>query len=319
MFLDLSFCCSAFFKIIQLLFHERYNYVITVVPGFQIGLLAILYKKIKGAKFLYHIQDLQIDAARELRMIKSNVVIRILLGMERFILKNADVVSSISTGMIKRISEKCRKEIVLFPNWVDTKAFCPLAEKDLIKEEYGFNPSDKVILYSGAIGEKQGLERLLIIAERMNYIDSLRIVICGSGPYKENLKTKAMEIGLKNVIFLPLQPSEKLNKFLNMADVHLVLQKGNASDLVMPSKLTAILSVGGLVIVEASPGSCLHDVIIKNEMGIVIQPESGNALMEAIENTLKSCHEQIKMNARKYAEKYLTADNVLSEYCKYLK
>jgi len=48
-----------------------------------------------------------------------------------------------------------------------------------------------------------------------------------------------MEIGagLHNVRWLPLQPVEKLNELLNLADVHLLPQRADAADLVMPSKL----------------------------------------------------------------------------------
>ena len=53
---------------------------------------------------------------------------------------------------------------------------------------------------------------------------------------------------------MPLQAYSEFNDFLNLADVHLVIQKASASDLVMPSKLTTILAVGGLAIITANPG-----------------------------------------------------------------
>jgi colanic acid biosynthesis glycosyl transferase WcaI len=51
---------------------------------------------------------------------------------------------------------------------------------------------------------------------------------------------------------MPLQPLEMFNRFLNVADIHLVIEKISAGDLVMPSKLTKILAVGELSIVTAS-------------------------------------------------------------------
>jgi colanic acid biosynthesis glycosyl transferase WcaI len=96
MMLDLTFFVSVFFLLICLLFRKKYDLVIVVAPCFSIGAAGILYKKIKGAKFLYHIQDLQIDVARDLRMIKSARIISLLLKAEKYILKNADIISSIS-------------------------------------------------------------------------------------------------------------------------------------------------------------------------------------------------------------------------------
>ena len=316
--LDLTFFCFSFLKVLELLFRKKYDSVIAIAPCFQIGLLGIFYKLFTGAKFFYHIQDLQIDAAYELKMIKSKFLIGMLLKIEKFILKKADVVSSISVGMIKKINEKYKREIILFPNWVDVKSFYPLEEKMHLKNEFGLNQFDKVVLYSGAIGEKQGLENILYVAQELNYVANLKFIICGAGPYKEKLKKMASGMQLKNVVFLPIQPQEKLNNLLNMADIHLVLQKATAADLVMPSKLTTILSVGGLAIVAASPGTNLHQLISGNGVGIIINPESKNSLFHAIENVLKNNCENIKRNARKYAEDFLSIEIVFPKYVSYM-
>ncbi|MEP6746610.1 MAG: WcaI family glycosyltransferase [Bacteroidota bacterium] len=317
MILDLTFCASAFLMIVHMLFRKKYDLVIVVVPCFQLGLLAILYRKFKGAKFLYHIQDLQIDVARDLNMIKSKKVITILLKVEKYILNKADIVSSISAGMIKRIKDKCDKEVLFFPNWVDTAMYFPLPEKDALKREFNFAPSDRIVLYSGAIGEKQGLENIMYIAKSLEHFPDLKFVICGSGPYRENLYELQKTLSLNNVVFLQLQPLDKLNHFLNMADIHLVLQKSNASDLVMPSKLTTILSVGGVSIITASKNSSLYQVVSSNNMGVLVEPENRLELLKAIEKTLSNNNELINKNARAYAEKFLSIHNVISRYTEY--
>jgi colanic acid biosynthesis glycosyl transferase WcaI len=311
---DFSFCFSAGIKVFLLLFTKKFDFVLVVAPPFQLGLLGILYQKIKGARFLYHIQDLQIDAARDFNLIKSKFVINTLLKVERYILKRADVVSSISQGMIKKIEIKYQREVVFFPNWVDTKLFFPIPEKEKLKIEFGFAASDKIILYSGAIGEKQGLEAILEAAKALVNNLALKFVICGSGPYKDKLRALKESQQLDNVIFLPLQPLEKLNSFLNMADIHLVLQRANAADLVMPSKLTAILSVGGAAIITANEGSSLYDVVSAHKMGILIEPENEAALAAAIDTTLKNYDHEINLNARLYAEQYLSIDEVFRKF-----
>jgi colanic acid biosynthesis glycosyl transferase WcaI len=314
MILDFTFCLSAFFKVAQLLFRKKYDFVMVVVPCFQLGLLAIFYKIFRGGKFLYHIQDLQIDVARELKMIKSATILKMLLKLEKYILKNADIVSSISPGMIKRIKDKCKREVVFFPNWVDTTLYAPLTEKGALKEEFNFCALDKIILYSGAIGEKQGLENIIHVAKSLENFTNLKFVICGSGPYREKLQQLQKELKLNNIFFLPLQPPDKLNRFLNMADIHLVLQKANASDLVMPSKLTTILSVGGLAIITANKNSSLYDIVSANNLGILVEPENKMELLAAIENTLKINNEAINRNARSYAEEFLSMDKVVPRY-----
>ena len=311
--LDFSFSLSVFFQIIRLIGQKKFDIVITVVPPMPLGLLSVLYKKMRGAKFLYHIQDLQIEAARDLQLIKSKSAINALLRIEKFIIKNADSVSSISKGMIDRIQQKSSKEIVFFPNWADLNFFYPMNNKSDLKREFGFKPEDIIVLYSGSIGEKQGLEAILTAAEA--YLDSsVKFLICGSGPYKDKLHSMADAKGLANVIFFPLQPLEKFNRFLNMADVHLVIQKANASDLVMPSKLTTILAVGGLAVITADSDTSLHSMVSEHGIGILAETETEEALLKAIFVAVNDNNEVIKNNARCYAEKYLSIDNVMHRY-----
>ncbi|MDQ6813121.1 MAG: WcaI family glycosyltransferase, partial [Bacteroidota bacterium] len=203
---ELSFFFTAYLALLLLLFKKKYDIVITVAPPFAIGLLGIFYSKIRGGKFLYHIQDLQVDAARDLAMIKSNFIVRGCLSIEKFIIKNADCVSTISAGMIDKVKIKCKKEVLLFPNWVDIETFYPISRKNELKARHGFSASDKVVLYAGAIGHKQGLETILQAAKAVEDIPYIKFAICGSGPYKDKLIAVKNEMGLKNVHFLPLQP-----------------------------------------------------------------------------------------------------------------
>ena len=312
--LDFSFAVSAFFKVLQLLPRKKFDVVISVVPPFHLGLLAVLYKKFRGAKFLYHIQDMQIEAARDLNMIKSPKVIKALFGLERYIFKNADMVSSISDGMMRKIQEKAGKDIFFFPNWVDVSLFHPIEDRIKLKTEYGFDINDKIVLYSGAIGEKQGLESILKTADTLRADQQLKFLICGSGPYKEKLMADATALGLSNVIFFPLQPFEKFNHFLNMADVHLVIQKGNASDLVMPSKLTTILAVGGLALITANDGTSLHDLVKKHNMGILVNAEDQQALTDGIVRAMADNAAELARNGRLYAENHLSVGKIMSRF-----
>jgi colanic acid biosynthesis glycosyl transferase WcaI len=180
----------------------------------------------------------------------------------------------------------------------------------MLKKSFGFADSDKVVLYSGAIGEKQGLESILDTAKSLRKPG--RNKVCDLRLRTIQRKTPGLKESqnLENVIFLPLQPYDKLNSFLNMADIHLVLQKINATDLVMPSKLTAILSIGGLAIITANEESSLHEVVSLYKMGILIEPENPLALTAAINTALINSEGCISKNARSYAEQYLSIDEV---------
>lgn len=311
--LDLSYFLSVSVKLLTSA-GKKYDYVINVTPPLPLGIAALVFKS-SGAKFLYHVQDLQVDAAQELRMLSSKTLLNILFKIEKYILKRADSISTISESMKQNIMRKTDKPVFLFPNWSDTKRFSPMHDRSGLKQSFGFESNVPLVLYSGAIGEKQGLEALLDIAKHFQTIQrKVQLVICGSGPYKQVLQQKATELALKNIAFLPLQPDEKLNAFLNMADVHLVVQKANAAGLVMPSKLANILSVGGLALITANLDSGFYNLISDHEMGLLCNAEDTAALTNAIMLAIDEDHSCLKINARRYAEAYLSIDTVMQSY-----
>jgi colanic acid biosynthesis glycosyl transferase WcaI len=195
---------------------------------------------------------------------------------------------------------------------VDVEQFYPLAGRDQIKTAYGFAATDKVILYAGAIGEKQGLEAILYVAGMMKEQVHVKFLICGAGPYREQLRQQAIGLQLANVHFRDPEPFDRFNRFLNMADVHLVIQKASAGDLVMPSKLTTILAVGGLALVTANEDTSLHTLVKDNNIGIVVAAEDRNALKEGVLMAIEKKQEHIARNARQYALNYLSIDKIMS-------
>lgn len=316
---DMTFIVSAFFRILALLPQRKYDMVVSVSPSFQVGLLGALYRFIKSAKHVYHIQDLQIEAARDLNLIRSNWLLGRLFRLESYIFRRSDLISSISESMVARIEKKSQKKVVLFPNWVDDTFFYPIKAKGPLKEEYGFRPTDTMVLYSGAVGEKQGLEAILHAAKTLETKIEVQFVICGSGPYKSILMQKAEVMKLTNLHFFDLQPMEKFNVFLNMADIHLVIQKSNAGDLVMPSKLTTILAIGGLAVITANPGTGLFDLVKRHQMGVLVPAESQEMLNDALKELITSEKAgTIRKNALTYAQNYLRIDSVMEAFEKNL-
>ena len=310
---EASFLASAMLMLVHLMFKPKHDYVFCVSPPFHIGFLGLFYRAIRGGKILYHIQDLQIEAARDLEIIKSEVVFKGLFSLERFIMREVDFISSISKGMVKKIKAKIDRDILFFPNWVDIHACHPIPDPKGLKNDWNFKEEDKVVLYAGSIGEKQGLEVILDVAAKLREYSFIKFAICGTGPHKQHLINRAHEEKLDNISFFPLQEKSLFNQFLNMADLHLVLQKKSAGDLVMPSKLTTILAVGGVAVVTAEAGTTLHDVIRDNDMGVIVPPEDTNLLAEAIYHHCTINNDEIKSNARSYAENQLNINRVIKK------
>jgi colanic acid biosynthesis glycosyl transferase WcaI len=313
---ELSFVISSLVYWLPIFFKKRYDVTICLTPPFHLGVLPVLYGKFRNVPMWCHVQDLQIDVAKELGMIKNRHFLNFMFAVERYILLNCSVTSTISDGMIRKITEKegIQSDCVFFPNWVDDNYIKPLTKDQSLRAEIGLTYTDQVVLYSGNLGEKQGLEIIIEVAK--TFISSLNVkfLIVGSGGGKDKLELLVKKSNLTNVLFYPLQPYEKLSALLATADIHLVLQKKSASDLVLPSKLTGILAAGGCALVSAVPGTTLYDVVEKNKLGILIEPESTEALRKAIGDAFESNLSSYRENARLYAKNNLSKDSILKKF-----
>ncbi|MFC1528236.1 WcaI family glycosyltransferase, partial [Candidatus Neomarinimicrobiota bacterium] len=293
--------------------------VISIEPPFSATPFALLYSKLTQSKSILHIQDLEIDAAYSLNILKKGFFYKIMQNFEKFILNKFDAISTISPMMKKQIIQKGvnKNKIYIFPNWADTEKINPTIDNKYLRNRLFIKPKQKIILYSGNIGEKQNLQILINVAEKMqvahkNYI----FLIIGDGASKKRLVEDVKRRNIFNIIFSPLQQTEDLGALLTMADIHLVIQDKNISDYVLPSKLTNILSAGGVSIISAKQNTQLSQLVKKHEIGYLVKPDSESELYDAINHLLlnKALYNSISTNARRYAEKYLSKVKILSEF-----
>jgi colanic acid biosynthesis glycosyl transferase WcaI len=82
----------------------------------------------------------------------------------------------------------------------------------------------------------------------------------------------------------------------------------------MPSKLTTILAVGGLTLINADKDSSLHKLITENKIGFSVNSENINDLIIKLEHIFTLNNSIVKANARKYAEKELDKEYLLSNF-----
>lgn len=162
-------------------------------------------------------------------------------------------------------------------NWSNADFTGPAPDSSRYRAQWGIGDRH-VALYSGNIANKQGLEVVIDAARALAGRPDIVFVICGEGPNRANLQQQAA--GLDNIQFHDLQPAEQMAEFLSLASVHLLPQKAEAADLVLPSKLTNMLASGRPVIATAAPRTGLHAEV--EGCGINTAPGDAAELAEAV-------------------------------------
>ena len=288
--------------------------VLSIAPSLFNAPAGWLVARLSGAHAWLHVQDYEVDAAFKLGMLKGSLPKRTALAIERWLLRRFDTVSTISAKMIEHALHKgvSRDKVIHFANWVDTAAIHPLERRSRLKAELKIPADATVVLYSGNMGAKQGLEVLATAAASLAERRDLVFVFCGEGPVKFALTAVCGE--LPNCRFIALQPVERLNELLNLADIHVLPQRADAADLVMPSKLTGMLASGRAVIVMAHPDTELFNTVAPR--GVVVPPEALAPLVNAIESLAAdpARRDRLGRAGREFALAVLSRESVLGEF-----
>ena len=193
-----------------------------------------------------HIQDFELDAAFELGVLKGQLFrfLAEFLSALSCVAIHVSVVLALQWFLSYYIkafnhSKHTSFQIGSILIWLST--IKPSRVENPYRHELNIAPDQLVIMYSGSMNKKQGLDVLLQVIYQLSDLPHVVWLLAGEGPTKAELVTATH--GLDQVRHLPLQPMERLNDWLNLADIH-VPQRAEAAGLVLPSKLLGILASG---------------------------------------------------------------------------
>lgn len=314
---ECSFGASCLYWWSTCLLQRPWDAMVAVCPPMTSGLVPGLLARRLAVPLVIHVQDLQLDAARELGILRQPLLLAGLTWLELHLFRQARAVTTISRSMAARLAAKGvpPARLQVLPNWADLDKVRPGPRLNALRRELGLT-SETVVLYAGNLGEKQGLEVILEAAALTRGKPSIRYLVAGEGAARDRIKLRAQDLGLDNLTFLPLQSNSRLPLLLAAADLHLVVQRQKAADLVMPSKLTNIMAAGRPFIATAGEGTELARVTTESRAGLVVPPEDGRALAQAVLGLAGDPGARKKMGvlARRYAEAFWDRERILRQW-----
>ena len=190
----------------------------------------------------------------------------------------------------------------------DTDAFDPEKfESTVIREKYGIEKTQKIVLFFGTLRPHKGIEDLI---EAVDLIKDKDIVLVVVGvdykdPYNVNLvETAEKKLGKEQFLDFGVQPFEKVPEFLALADVVTIPQRKKSSSAgQIPAKVYDAMSMAKPVI--ATEVSDLPEIL--EGCGWVVKPENPEQLAQQIRYVFDNPEEARKtgLKARqKCIEKY---------------
>jgi colanic acid biosynthesis glycosyl transferase WcaI len=237
------------------------------------------------APVFFHIQDIVPDAGVATGMLKERgAAIVLARRLERFVYSKASMIGVICDGFKLNLLAKGipLNKVVILPDYIDLDFMRLYDRNNSFRLEHGIGPNDFVVMYSGSIGLKQGLETLVEAASELRNYKDILFIILGEGPSLSELKSRAKQLNLGNLRFLPLQPRDRLPLQLAAADVLVITQRREMTAHVFPGKLLYYMAASRPILAAVNLDSETGRFVQRKQVGLVVPPENPKALAKAI-------------------------------------
>jgi len=291
--------------------------VLAMSPPLILGLAGWLCARRHRVPFVFNIQDVFPDVAIEVRAITNPRIIAVARALERFCYRRSDAVTVLSEDLRQNLAAKLvghRPERVhVIPNFVLSTRIVDGERDNSYRREFGLGDRT-VVMYAGNLGYSQSVELLIEAARRMVDDPSVVFVVNGGGSRRAELVQLAGD--LPNVVFVGLQPKERLPEVLAAADIHCVLLRTGLGRSSVPSKLYSILAASRPAVASIDPGTEVERVLATADAGIAVAPDDADAFVAALRRLIESPGERRRLgaNGRAWVETWVSPAGVAAEY-----
>lgn len=266
---------------------KRQDIVIVETDPFLLSVIGLALRIRHRAAFVVYLQDIHPDLGIAIGKLRETWITRLLRSILAASYRVAHHVVVLSEDMRRTVrSYGVRDEAVsCIPNWIDTQQVRPAPSDSRFFAEVTENSF--IVMYSGNLGVTQELGRLIETADLLRDRVDIQFMIVGNGSAEADLRKQVLDRRLKNITFLPFQPKSALSSSLSAADLHIVTVHPAALNYLMPSKLYGILAVGRPVLAAAPQNSELAQLILKNDLGFVVEPNDVDGMAAAIRSAIE--------------------------------
>ena len=173
------------------------------------------------------------------------------------------------------------ERLAVHPNWTHLRARST-ADRDATRARLGWGAGETVVLHTGNMGLKQGLENVVDAARLVDRRcpGAVRFVLMGDGSQRAALEAAAP--GWPRCEFRDPAPGTEYADVLAAADVLLVNERPSNVDMCLPSKLTSYLHAGRPVVAASPVDGGTAAEVRRSGAGVVVPAGAPAALLDAV-------------------------------------
>lgn len=261
----------------------RADVVLVFSPPLPLPWLVCLVGKARRIPVVVNIQDLFPREAVELGMLTNPLLIRLFEAMERQVHQLAAALTVHSPGNRDHVLEHggLPERVHVVHNWVNTDHIQPGKRDNQFAREHGL-VNRFVVSYAGTMGWAQDMDTIVASAAHLRSQSDILYLLVGDGVEKERAIAKSLELGLDNIVWLPMQPWSVYPEVLAASDVSLINLRPELRTPVVPSKLLSIMAAGRAVVASLPLESDARRIVTEAGCGICVEAGDAAALSRAI-------------------------------------
>lgn len=212
----------------------------------------------------------------------GGVVARIVALVESAVLRSADAVVVIHDRFRTQVIEQlgvAPERVEVVRNWTHLSDG-HVADVESTRRQLGWRSDETIVLHSGNMGLKQGLDNVIRAAELADRRgERVRFVLAGDGSEKASLVAAASDV--VRLDFVDPFDDDLFQSALASADVLLVNEKPGVSEMAVPSKLTSYFSSGRPIIAATDPSGITAAEVLAAGAGAVVESGNPELLLDA--------------------------------------
>jgi len=284
---------------------KRFDAVVVLTTPPFISTVALMLKRLRGARVVYWLMDVYPDVMVAHGMIRNEgLTHRALRRLHRRVLRRVDATVALGRCMKERLVDQQAdpNPIDVIPVWSPTReaddAPDPApAPENAYRRQWGLGDR-ALVMYSGNFGLAHDVDTFLEAARALRDDDSIRFAFVGGGKRRTQVEAFVKEHALENCILAPYQPRERLAELLAAADVHLVTMVPKWSGLVVPSKFFGIAAAARPALFVGPSSSEIARLIGEWDAGRRVEPGDVDSLVAALRDLAANPDQRAEMGRR---------------------